>query len=313
MAVAGHHQQVSYVIRRALTGELDLKDSPVRQFFEARFGSGLRDVQTSYRAAAGPMLVPGVPPAEANAGTIGTAADWLMRFLVYPTPSLELAAAGAGLCKMLPALRAIAEQLGYSGMGADTFTGPVAGSAVERDVLHRSCWALALLSEVYRGGPMIAEIGPIGRLPDRSAKALLAAAPQAGLGQLAELRTVMESALLPALASRPGLWAPGPTLAGSALMKGDCDLIAGGLLLELKVSAKPISLPAIELWQLLGYALMDYVDEFGISEVARFAGRYGYLAVWDLSQLLEDLAGYTVSLAEVRAEFRELLEACQPN
>jgi len=303
---------MNYVIRRALTGELDLKESPVRQFFEDRFSPGLRDVQARYRTAAGPILVLGVPPTEANAGTIGTAADWLMRFLVHPTPSLGLAAAGAGLCNMVPALKEIAELLGYAGMGADTFTGPVAGSAVEPEVLHRSCWALALLSEVYRGGPMIAEIGPIGRLPNRSAKALLAATPAAGLDQLAALRAVMESALLPSLASRPGLWAAGPTLAGSALMAGDCDLIAGGLLLELKVSAKPVSLPAIELWQLLGYALMDYVDEFHVTEVARFAGRYGYLATWDLGQLLADLAGHPVNLADLRAEFRELLEACQP-
>lgn len=303
---------MSYVIRRALTGELDLKDSPVRQFFEARFSPGLRDLQRSYRAAAGPILVPGVPPAEANAGTIGTAADWLMRFLVHPTPSLELAAAGAELCQMLPALRSIAQQLGYSGIGTETFHGPVAGSVIEPDMLHRSCWALALLSEVYRAGPMIAEMGPIGRLPSRSAEALLAAAPRAGLDQLTALRTVMESTLLPSLAGRPGLWAPGPTLAGSALMAGDCDLIAGGLLLELKVSAKPASLPAIEVWQLIGYALMDFVDEFGITEVARFAGRYGYLAKWNLSQMLADLGGHAVSVAGLRAEFRELLEACQP-
>jgi len=303
---------MNYVIRRPLTGELDQKDSPVRQFFEARFSPGLRDVQASYRAAAGPILVPGVPPAEANPGTIGTAADWLMRFLAHPTPSLGLAASGASMCNMVPALRSIAGLLGYSGIGTETFTGPVAGSTVEPDLLYRACWALALLSEVYRGGPMIGKMGPIGRLPNQSAEALLAAAPRAGLDQLAALRTVMDSTLLPSLASRPGLWAPGPTLAGSALMAGDCDLIAGGLLLELKVSAKPVSLPAIELWQMIGYALMDFVDEFGITEVARFAGRYGYLAERNLSQLLADLAGHAVSLADLREEFRELLEACQP-
>lgn len=303
---------MNYVIRRPLTGELDQKDSPVRQFFEARFSPGLRDVQASYRAAAGPILVPGVPQAEANPGTIGTAADWLMRFLVHPTPSLGLAVDGARLCNMMPALGSIAELLGYSSIGTETFTGPVAGSTVDPDLLYRVCWALALLTEVYRGGPMIGVMGPIGRLPNRSAEALLAAAPRAGLDQLAALRTVMESTLLPALASRTGLWAPGPTLAGSALMAGDCDLIAGGLLLELKVSAKPVSLPATELWQIIGYALMDFINEFGITEVARFAGRYGYLSEMNLTQLLVDLAGRTISLSDLREEFRELLEACQP-
>lgn len=249
--------------------------------------------------------------AEANAGTIGTAADWLMRFLVHPTPSLRLAAAGAGLCGMQGALKSIALMLGYTGIGAERFTGPVPGSTVEPEALNRECWALALLSEVYRAGPVVARLGPLGRLPNGSADALLAGAPRAGLDQLAALRAVMESALLPPLAAHRGLWAPGPTLAGSALMAGDCDLIAGGLLLELKVSAKPASLGVIDLWQLLGYALMDYVDEFRINDVARFAARYGYLATWDLTALLSQLAGRPVILADLRAEFRALLECSQ--
>jgi hypothetical protein len=41
-------------------------------------------------------------------------------------------------------------------------------------------------------------------------------------------------------------------------------------------------------------------------------GRYGYLAERNLSQLLADLADCAVSLADLREEFLELLEACQP-
>jgi hypothetical protein len=152
-------------------------------------------VQAGYRAGAGPLIVPGVPAAEANAGTIGTAADWLLRFLVHTTPSLSLAAAGAGLCRMLPALKSIALMLGYSGIGTEQFVGPVSGSTIEPDVLHRACWALALLSEVYRSSGLAAGARPVSRLPDRSADALLAAAPDAGLAQLAALRQVFEAEL----------------------------------------------------------------------------------------------------------------------
>lgn len=55
------HVAPSYVIRRALTGELSMKDSPVRQFFDVRFLTGLRDVQARFRAGAGPLLVAGAP------------------------------------------------------------------------------------------------------------------------------------------------------------------------------------------------------------------------------------------------------------
>lgn len=120
----------------------------------------------------------------------------------------------------------------------------------------------------------------------------------------------MESVLLPALASRLGLWAIGPVFAGSQIMPGDADLIAAGLLTELKTGKKP-SLAVTNLWQILGYVFMDYNDKFGITDVALFSARYGYLAQWSLDELLPQLAGGPATTAALRMEFRVLLEACQ--
>src|ERR1700749_734594 len=106
-----------YVIRGPLTYELAQKDSPVRQFFDDRLASGLKEVQADYRAAVGPGLVPGVPREGADAGTSRHAADWMMRFLVPPAPSLRLAAQGASLCGMLPALQELAFMLGFRDSG----------------------------------------------------------------------------------------------------------------------------------------------------------------------------------------------------
>ena len=83
---------------RPLTAELDSKESPVRRFLDERFTSGLRDVQRRYRQAAPPLVVPSADRPEANPGTVGTAADWLLRFMLHPRPSLEFAAVGAALC-----------------------------------------------------------------------------------------------------------------------------------------------------------------------------------------------------------------------
>jgi hypothetical protein len=300
-----------YVIRGPLTYELAQKDSPIRQFFDDRLSAGLKDVQAAYRAAAGPLLVPGVPREAADPGTIGTAADWMMRFLVHPTPSLGLAGQGAALCGMLPALKELAFMLGFRDEGTGQFTGPAHGTGTEPDLLCRACWALSLLTEVYRRGPDIAVTGPLGRLPRKSARSLLEAAPDAGLDQLAALRGVMESALLPALGTRRGLWAIGPTFAGSQIMHGDADLVAGGMLTELKTTSKKPSLGITDLWQILGYVLMDYIDEFAITDAALFSARYGYLAQWDLGTLLPQLAGRPVAVQALRAEFRQLLEACR--
>ena len=300
-----------YIIQGPLTTELALKGSPIRRFFDDRFTPGLKDVQDAYRAEAGPLLVPGVAREVADAGTIGTATDWMLRFLVHPNPTLHLAAHGASLCGMLPALKDLAFMLGFRDSGTETFTGPARGSGAEPNLLYRACWGLALLTEVYRRGPGIAAIGPLGRLPDASVRSLLEAAPAAGLEQLAALRGVMESELLPALASRQGLWAIGPVFAGSEIMSGDADLIAGGLLTELKTTIKKPSLAVTDLWQVFGYVFMDYTDEFGITDVALYSARYGYLAQWNLDVLLSSLAGRPVTAAELRAEFRSLLEACQ--
>jgi hypothetical protein len=157
----------------------------------------------------------------------------------------------------------------------------------------------------YRGG------WAFPRLPDGSARSLLEAVPDAGLKQLAALRGVMESVLLPAIASRRGLWAPGPVFAGSQIMPGDADLVAGGLLIELKTTTKKPSLGVTDLWQMLGYVFMDYVDGFAVTDVALFSARYGYLAQWNLDVLLPELAGRPVTAAALRAEFQALLEACQ--
>jgi hypothetical protein len=149
---------------------------------------------------------------------------------------------------MLPALQELAVMLSFRDSGTGQFTGPVRGADVEPGLLYRACWGLALLTEVYRRVPAIAAAGPVGRLPGKSARALLAAAPDAGFEQLAALRVVMESALLPAVAARHGLWAVGPTFAGSPIMRGDADLIARGLLTELKTTSPKPSLGVTDLW-----------------------------------------------------------------
>jgi hypothetical protein len=240
---------------RPLTAELDSKESPVRRFLDERFTSGLRDVQRRYRQSAPSLVVASADRAEANPGTVGTAADWLLRFMLHPQPSLEFAAVGAVLSGrrsgMFEALVDIAGSLGYdpadalpsTGISECTdFTGPIGGNDTDPERLARACWALALLTEMFHN-PVAALLGPLERFQDRRASAdeLLGLASPAALSQLAGFREVFASALLPALASRPGRWVLGAEFAGSALMKSDADVIAAGLLIDLKdcVEAHP--------------------------------------------------------------------------
>ncbi len=332
---------------RALTREIADTSSPVRQFLNDRFTSGLPDVQRRFRSPAPPLVVPSVPPAEANPGTTGGAADWLLRFLACPHPDVHLAMAGAGYLGpgMMRATADLAALLGavlrpYPGPvatpGADdafvltgvrdliapagtapagpaTFTGPLPGSDVDAELLARGCWALTLLTEAFRSA-QAAATGPLSRLRARTVTAgdLLALAPPAGLDQLARFRDVFQETLLPRLAAQTGPWALGPTFAGSALIGGaDGDLIAAGMLLELKTSSK-LSLPVTDMLQLIGYALLDFDDAYRLDTLGLFSARYGYLATWNIASLLSDLARHPVSLAATREEFQALLRASQP-
>lgn len=54
----------------------------------------MREVQRNYRAAPPRLTVHPAAPGAANPGTIGTAADWLLRFLMHPQPDLHLPLAG---------------------------------------------------------------------------------------------------------------------------------------------------------------------------------------------------------------------------
>lgn len=128
-----------------------------------------------------------------------------------------------------------------------------------------------------------------------------------GLDQLAGFRRVFETALIPQLAARQGVWTLGPVFSGSTLIGGaDGDLITAGLLLELKTSAK-LSLAVKDLFQVIGYTLLDFDDEYHLDTVGTFSARYAYLATWGLGGHLDELAGHEISLQSVRDEFRKLL------
>ncbi|MGH3276004.1 MAG: hypothetical protein ACRDNZ_16970, partial [Streptosporangiaceae bacterium] len=209
--------------------------------------------------------------------------------------------------RMRLAVSEVAAMLGAGVMsdGRARFTGPVEGSRVDQELLARGCWVLALATEVFRSA---AAMGPLTRFHGGvTARDLLGLAPPAGLAQLAGFRHVFESTLITRLAARTGPWTLGPVFTGSVLLAGpDGDLIAAGLLLDLKTSAK-LTLTIKDLWQALGYALLDFDDDYGLDSAAIFSARYAYLATWDLAALLSDLAGHQVSLQSVRDEFHKLL------
>lgn len=306
---------------KPLTAELRDSKSPVVAFIKQRFPH-LKAVQRGYRDNVGALVV---DSGGGNAGTVGEAFDWAVRFLLHPQPSLALALVGVArrYPRLAHAAVEMAQELGIehysSALDArlgTRFDGPVAGSVADEETLIRGCWALALLTQVYRLGGIHPNSGLATLDLDRlRAIDLLNLTPPAAVEELHHLCTLARSALQPALAARKGPWAVGPTFAGSRIMNADADLIASGLLVELKTNlgdkradgTRRASLDATTIYQMLGYVLLDFTDEFAIDQVGLYAARYGHLTTWHLPELLDGLAGRPVELATERAALAALL------
>jgi len=309
-------------IRGPLTRELDDPRSPVRVFLDQRFAPGLRAIQNRYRAEAPESLL--VPSGSANAGTVGTAADWLMRFLLTRAPDLTIPTAGARRCDqaglvLTPALQQLAEILDLTVPEQPVkplpFDGPAEGHGGEPELLARACWVLALLTEPVRAGVQATMLGPLGRFQNAQPgmKELLALASPDALEQLAGFRKVFDEALIPNIGDRHGPWVIGPTFQGSRLVGGaDADLIAARLLLDVKTTAKKLSLARVDVFQLLAYTLLDFENAYSLDSVGLSSARYGYMVIWNLRELLKELSGCPVDLAALREEFRQMLLATQP-
>lgn len=275
-----------------LTSALRDRTSPLRRLLDETFPH-TRPVLAEYRSADPPLLVPG---GRANPATLGAAFDFALRFRLDPAYDAELSRIGFSRDP-----RALAQ--------VDDLISTVQRAAADADwsAVDRGSWALALLTDVYRVGLRLdSAIGRLALSGALTASALLALAPADAVRQLAALGEVAAGRLLPYLHPPYVL---GPTFDGSRWVAADADLIADGLLLEVKTrlgvqSQRPGGradrLQTMDLYQLVAYVLLDHSDAYRITRIGVYSARYGRLATWELPGLLDALAGSQVSVRDVR-------------
>ncbi|MEZ3160623.1 hypothetical protein AB1K54_08735 [Microbacterium sp. BWT-B31] len=157
-------------------------------------------------------------------------------------------------------------------------------------------------------------IGLLGRSPLRELvdagemqpQRLIDLAPQDAVDQLTSMDETARTALFSHLSGPHVL---GPTFDGSALCAADSDVIAGGLLLDLKTGlggkvkrpgGRADYLRIRDLRHIIGYLLFDRSDAHRIDHVGIYSARFGHLVTWPVSDVLETLAGRPVDLADVR-------------
>lgn len=316
----------------SLTSELNRRDSPVKRFFRETFPntreplaqvrSALRNNELIHR------LDPGAPPHAY--GQIGAAIDYRIRYSFAPTPAPGLVAwRGAwAIADALPrdvpsfvldVLREFQEMIPED---TPRLPGPVIaeffnGLAMtvkliaphqrmpdpdEERALARLCLMLAAFEAVYR-----ALAWPPAFLRDElpaSATDLLSAVPDDWVEDVADLSTAF-SRRYPEWRGAAAIL--NPTFEGSADIGGaDADFILDGCLWDIKTT-KTDGGQSTHIYQLLGYALLDYDDQFGIERVGLLFPRQDAAVQWPLPRLIRTLSGRDLDLRGLRQQFRAVI------
>jgi hypothetical protein len=310
----------------SLTHMIEVTASPVAQWFRATFPN-TRALLGEIRAGAGTPTI--LPAARIAYATQGAAIDWWLRFLTDADgfPDLGLARAGRRALQGFPAydaadplLTAIDSSRSAGRPPRATVPDSGAASLLDHDdeTQARTCFVLALLTECFRAGV-------------RPGSRLLALAPGDGPQALLDLATDIEVADLIAMRdSAPAVFVPhlppgpvhtGPTFAGSQLLPADADLIAGDCLIECKATiggpprkdgTRALKFDRSDLFQLLGYALMDFSDTYEIRRLGLYAPRFTSFQTWPVAKILDTAAGKPTDLTQARSDFERILRTDLP-
>lgn len=194
-----------------------------------------------------------------------------------------------------------------------TVSGIVAGASrvsPSEEELTRLCFVAAFFEDVYRTGEvrrhsMLAAVTPATRL-----RSLLRAVPSYVIGDIGQQLRLAEKAFREFRSLPRRAVACGAEFAGSADIGGaDADFILDGLLLDCKATRMPSKLGRDEIYQLAGYLLLDYPDEFRIRRVGLYLSRQGGLVSWDVEEFLRML-GCVEPLPSLRDRLNRRLAAC---
>jgi hypothetical protein len=181
----------------------------------------------------------------------------------------------------------------------------------DREQLCRCCLVLARLEQCYRAWPAtLAHILPAFAANRGSIREVARGCySESSVKDLVRLgRVIVEDHMD---LKHCGSLTLNPTFVQSAALGGaDGDVIAAGLLLDLKASATTQVVGRHELWQLVGYALADTDNTHHIHAVGVSALRWRTWATWPIDSLLLRLDPTAPqSLDQWRSEFAALLSS----
>lgn len=297
----------------SLTGQLKYDDSPLSQFMAQHLPNSL-EVQRDYlaRLTGLPRPVQPIDVQHPDWAALGHAIDYRLRLSfganLGPAVSHGLAllngyvVRGAPVGPGLDAIIAAGERLLAT---VDAYlTNP--GSLTE-DAVIRLCFVASFFEDIYRTG-QIRRFSLLARATANTELAdVTAAVPAYVIDDIGQQMRLAQRPLAPFRALPPWTKICGPIFAGSNDVPADGDYILNGLLLDCKATKDPRRLGREEIYQLAGYLLLDYDNQFSINQVGLYLSRQGGLITWSTEEFLHRL-GATTTLPCLRARLREHLQ-----
>ncbi len=262
----------------SLTKMLSKRELPLRQFFESRLPN-CAYMQKEWKSCGKPVII---PEGQVNWGFVGAAFDYRVRYLFTITPPDRFNAARGSI--QLPDNHFLFQEFATdltNFLSLNDPRGRALSPATERQ-LASYCYVLAIYESLFRAR---VQSSPLFNLPIGATVAdLLALAPTADIDDLYNLINAAAHTL-ENLFSKPII--ANPTFTGSIDVGGaDADLIIENCLLEIKTT-KNTSLDKEMVYQLLGYVLLDYDDEYRIGEIGFYLSRVPALIKFPLESAIE--------------------------
>ena len=293
----------------SLTGHLGDKRSPVRRYFAESFPKTRgfpKQVRAHLSGAA--MIEPPAGMGPGELGLVGMAIDYRIRYYFAAYLVAKRSGAASGLKSFVALTWSKKRMARYQSLleSHDRYIADLKphcrrlGRADEEE-LNRRCVVLAMFEQLYRMG-----LFAIGKTwLDRNPLNPLAIPEQPWIDDLCRMSEAAYVAMHERLGEPHHL---NPKFEGSRDLAGaDADLIVGRTLIDIKTNRDPADRLNLILYQVLGYALLDYSDKFALEKLGLYLARYGVSIEWTIEDLLEQI-GAPHSLEEHREELQALIQ-----
>lgn len=178
----------------------------------------------------------------------------------------------------------------------------------------RLCVVAAWLDQLHRAGPFILDRSPLIDTAKsiRSLDEVAASVSDFVLAELSDQVALANIGLSSLRSPAPKAVVPDPRLNGADRIGGaDADLVVDGTLIDFKSTRRATTIGRADVYQLAGYVLFDFDDDYKISGVGTYWTRHGLLRTFTVDEYFT-LLGATQPIEELRKTLQTSLGEGKP-